>query len=91
MAKNRMNRHIHTSYAYQKLTTDVTEFKTQEGEKIYLSPIMDMATGEILSFSMSPKHDLSFVMESLQQVLPILQHAKYRATIHSDEGWQYQP
>ncbi|MCU7203584.1 IS3 family transposase [Turicibacter sanguinis] len=49
-----------------------------------------MATGEILSFSMSHKPDLSFVMESLNQVLPIIKQATYRTTIHSDQGWQYQ-
>jgi transposase insK for insertion sequence IS150 family protein len=48
---------------------------------------MDMATGEILSFSMSHKPDLSFVMESLNQVLPIIKQATYRTTIHSDQGW----
>ena len=90
IAKNRINRRFHTPYPYQKLTTDVTKFKTQEGKKLYLSPIMDMATGEILSFSMSHKPDLSFVMESLNQVLPILKQATYRTTIHSDQGWQYQ-
>ena len=90
IAKNRINRRFHTPYPYQKLTTDVTKFKTQEGKKLYLSPIMDMATGEILSFSMSHKPDLSFVMESLNQVLPIIKQATYRTTIHSDQGWQYQ-
>lgn len=86
IAKSRINRRFNTPYPYQKLTTDVTEFKTQEGKKLYLSPIMDMATGEILSFSMSHKPDLSFVMESLHQALPFLEQAKYRTTIHSDQG-----
>ncbi|MBQ1787085.1 MAG: IS3 family transposase [Turicibacter sp.] len=90
VAKNLINRRFKTPYPYQKLTTDVTEFKTQEGKKLYLSPIMDLGTGEILSFSMSHKPDLNFVMESLHQALPILRDAKYRTTIHSDQGWQYQ-
>lgn len=51
---------------------------------------MDLATGEILSFSMSHKPNLSFVMESLHQVLPILKRAKYQTTIYSDQGWHYQ-
>ena len=51
---------------------------------------MDMATGEILSYSMSHKPDLNFVMESLNQVLPILKQANYRKTLHSNQGWQYQ-
>ncbi len=65
-----------TPYPYQKLTIDVTEFKTLEGNKLYLSPIIDMATCEVLSFSMSYKPNLSFVMESLNQILTILEHAK---------------
>ncbi|WP_317327178.1 IS3 family transposase [Turicibacter sanguinis] len=84
VGKNRIHRRFNTPYLYQKLTTDVTEFKTQEGKKLYLSPIMDLATSEILSFSISHKPDLNFVMESLYQVLPILEDAKYRTTIHSD-------
>lgn len=60
------------------------EFKTQQGKNLYLSPIMDMATGEILSFSLSHNPDLSFVMESLYQVLPIREDANYRTPIHSD-------
>ena len=90
IAKNRIHRRFNTTHVYQKLTTDVTEFKTQEGKKLYLSPIMDMATGEILSFSIHHRPDLDFVMESLKGVLPILKQAKYRTTIHSDQGWQYQ-
>lgn len=51
---------------------------------------MDLATGEILSVSMSHRPDLNFVMESLEQVLPLLKEITYRTTIHSDQGWQYQ-
>ena len=29
-------------------------------------------------------------MESLTSVLPILEQANYRTTIHSDQGWHYQ-
>lgn len=49
---------------------------------------MNLATGEILSFSMSHRPDLDFVMESLNSVLSILEQDKYRTTIHSDQGWQ---
>lgn len=90
VAKNRIKRRFNPPHVYQKLTTDVTEFKTEEGKKLYLSPIMDLATGEILSFSMNHRPDLNVVMESLTRVLPILKEAKYRTTIHSDQGWHYQ-
>ena len=90
VAKNLINRRFNTPHPYQKVATDTTEFKTQEGKKLYLNPMMDLATGEILSYSINHKPDLSFVMESLHGVLPILKSAKYRTTIHSDQGWHYQ-
>ena len=62
----------------------MNEFKTEEGKKLYLSPIIDMATGKIISFSISHKPDLTFVMESLTGVLSILEQANYRTSIHSD-------
>lgn len=53
--------------------------------------MMDLYNGEILGFSMSKRPTLDFVIDSLKQVLPIIQgHAQYRTTIHSDQGWHYQ-
>lgn len=91
VAKNRLNRRFNTPYALQKLVTDVTEFKCTGDEKLYLSPIMDLYNGEIIAFSMSKRPTLDFVMNSLKQALPIIkEHANYRTTIHSDQGWHYQ-
>lgn len=73
VVKNRLNRHFHTTYFLQKLVTDVTEFKCTNNEKLYLSPIMDLYNGEILGFSMSKRPTLDFVIDSLKQVLPIIQ------------------
>ncbi len=71
-----MNYRFFTPHAYQKLTTDVTSFKTQEVKKLYFSPILGPATSEILPFSMSHPQDLTFVVESLTSVLPILEQSK---------------
>ena len=91
VAKNRLNRRFSTPNPLQKLVTDVTGFKCTDGEKLYLSPIMDLYNGEIIGFSMSKRPTLDFVIDSLKQVLPVIQdHAKYRTTIHSDQGWHYQ-
>lgn len=91
VAKNRLNRRFNTSYALQKLVTDVTEFKCTGDEKLYLSPIMDLYNSEIIGFSMSKRPTLDFVMEALKQALPIIkEHANYRTTLHSDQGWHYQ-
>lgn len=91
VAKNRLNRRFNTPVALQKLVTGVTEFKCANQEKLYLSPVMDLYNGEIIGFSMNKRPTLDFVMESLNQVLPLVkEHAKYRTTIHSDQGWHYQ-
>jgi transposase InsO family protein len=90
LAPNRIHRKFYTNFFYQKLTTDISEFKTVTAEKLYLNPIMDMATGEILTFSIGNSPNLDFVMKALTDVLPIIKDAKYRTTIHSDQGWHYQ-
>ena len=91
VAKNLLNRSFRPPYALQKLVTDVTEFKCSDDEKLYISPIMDLYNGEITGFSMSKRPSLDFVLDSLKQLLPIIQkHAEYRTTIHSDQGWHYQ-
>ena len=73
VAKNRLNRRFSTPYALQKVVTDITEFKCTNNEKLYLSPIMDLYNGEIIGFSMSKRPTLDFVMDSLKQVLPVIQ------------------
>ena len=91
VAKNRLRRRFYTPYALQKVVTDVTEFKCTNDEKLYLSPLMDLYNGEIISFQVSKRPTLDFVMASLKQALPIIAgRAPYRTTIHSDQGWHYQ-
>nr|WP_279401940.1 IS3 family transposase [Piscibacillus salipiscarius] len=75
----------------QKLVTDVTEFKCARNEKLYLSPILDLYNGEIISYGMSRKPTLDFVLQPLNQTIDIINNkATYRTTIHSDQGWHYQ-
>lgn len=89
--KNRLNRRFKTSIRLQKLVTDVTEFKCIADQKLYLSPIMDLYNGEIITFGISNRPTLDFVLESLNEALGIIKsEAKYRTTIHSDQGWHYQ-
>jgi putative transposase len=91
VAKNRLNRRFRTSIPLQKLVTDVTEFKCAGNEKLYLSPILDLYNGEILSYGISNKPTLDFVLKPLNQAIEVIHsEAKYRTTIHSDQGWHYQ-
>lgn len=91
VAHNRMNRRFFTPIRLQKLVTDVTEFKCAGDKKLYLSPIMDVFNGEIISFGISKRPTLDFVLKPLNEALETIQtEAEYRTTIHSDQGWQYQ-
>ena len=90
VAKNRINRRFHTNVCHQKLTTDITEFKCSDGVKLYLSPIMDMFNGEILSYGIGMRPTLEIVLNPLEEALKIVKDSKYRTTIHSDQGWHYQ-
>lgn len=90
VAKNRVNRRFNTPIPYQKLTTDITEFKCADERKLYLSPMMDMYNGEILSHGISMHPTLDFVIKPLEEALDIVKDAKYRTTMHSDQGWHYQ-
>lgn len=91
VAKNRLARRFSTPIPLQKLVTDITEFKCLGEEKLYLSPILDLYNGEIISFGIKKRPTLDLVMKPLDQTIEILKnHATYRTTIHSDQGWHYQ-
>ena len=90
VAKNRINRRFQTNVCHQKLTTDITEFKCSDGVKLYLSPIMDLYNGEILSYGIGPSPTLDLAIRPLKEAVEIVKDSKYRTTIHSDQGWHYQ-
>ncbi|WP_078427016.1 IS3 family transposase [Alkalihalobacterium alkalinitrilicum] len=91
IAKNRLSRRFSTPIPLQKLVTDITEFKCLDEEKLYLNPILDLYNGEIIAFEIKKRPTLDLVMEPLKETIEIINnHATYRTTIHSDQGWHYQ-
>ena len=73
---------------WQKLGTDVTEFKLSFG-KAYLAPVYDFASKEIVAHSISMCPNLA----QQQEMLQVLMGAKpegAKPILHSDMGWQYQ-
>lgn len=87
-APNRLKRRFNVKEPDKVWATDVTEFTTGEG-KIYLSPIKDMCTGEIISYSISPSPNLDMVIAMLDKAL--CRHPLIKGLmIHSDQGWHYQ-
>ncbi len=73
----------------QKWTTDVTEFKVN-GQKIYLSAILDMHTREIIDFNLSQSPNLNLVIKSSKRAIKKFDDKIKLLTIHSDQGFQYQ-
>jgi len=91
VAKNRISRRFSTPIPLQKLVTDITEFKCLGEEKLYLSPILDLYNGEVIAFGIRKRPTLDLVIEPLKEAIGIIKnHASYRTTIHSDQGWHYQ-
>lgn len=72
----------------QKWTTDVTEFNVA-GEKLYLSPVMDLHNGEIIAFETARRPVFKLVRNMLDKALNRLDD-KDRPILHSDQGWHYQ-
>jgi putative transposase len=72
----------------QKWVTDVTEFSLF-GQKLYLSPILDLFSRDIVSYTLSDKPLLSMTMEMLRQAFVQIPDG-LNLILHSDQGWQYQ-
>lgn len=72
----------------QKWVTDVTEFNVL-GEKLYLSPIMDLFNGEVVAYQMDSSPRLKMVGDMLRKALGKLGRLE-KPLLHSDQGWQYQ-
>lgn len=91
--KNRLNRRFNTDRPYQKLVTDISVFRYgNKGieKRVFLSPLMDLCSREIISFKISEHPDTESVLTPLKVALDKLPKLSYRTTIHSDQGIQYQ-
>ena len=73
---------------WQKLGTDVTEFKVA-GAKAYWAPVLDFCTKEIVASDISTSPDLAQQSRMLDRLLEALPDGA-APTMHSDMGWQYQ-
>ena len=88
VAPNLLERNFAASKPNQKWVTDVTEFNIR-GEKVYLSPILDLYNQEIISYEIADRPQISSVMQMLQSAFKQL-GPKDKPMLHSDQGWQYQ-
>lgn len=88
VAPNLINRDFKADHPAEKWTTDITEFSLF-GQKIYLSPILDMYNGEIISYNISQRPHLEQVMDMLDKAFRKIPDGT-GLIFHSDQGWQYQ-
>jgi transposase InsO family protein len=88
IAPNVLNREFTAAKPNVKWVTDVTEFSLF-GQKLYLSPILDLYNGEIVSYSVSERPTFDFVMNMLDTALAKIP-VDSGLIFHSDQGWQYQ-
>lgn len=88
IARNLLKRNFEAKKPYKKWVTDVTEFSVG-GKKLYLSPIMDLYNGEIVSYNLSERPVFSQITDMLTKAFKKLP-TNAKPILHSDQGWQYQ-
>ena len=86
-APNVINRDFKAGKPNLKWTTDISEFSIPAG-KLYLSPILDMFNGEIVSYSLEQSPTFYCTMSMLKKALNKTKETS-GLIIHSDQGWQY--
>ncbi len=87
-APNVLNRDFHADKPNQKWVTDVTEFSLF-GQKLYLSPILDLHNGYLVSYTISDRPVLSMVTTMLSEAFQTIPDGT-GLILHSDQGWHYQ-
>ena len=88
IAPNLLERDFHAEKPNQKWVTDVTEFSLF-GEKLYLSPILDLCSSDLVSYTISDRPVLGMVTSMLDKAFEKIPNGT-NLILHSDQGWQYQ-
>jgi putative transposase len=85
--RNHLDRDFAAAAPNAKWVTDITYIRTGEGW-LYLSVVIDLCSGIVIGWSMSPRQDRQLV---LQAVLMALWQRPHRSTVilHSDRGCQF--
>lgn len=88
IAPNILNPQFKIDKPNEKWVTDITEFKLFR-EKLYLSPVLDLFNGEIITYKIGSRPTYSLVSKMLDQALACLPE-DHQLLMHSDQGWHYQ-
>ena len=98
VAGNEINRNFKVDKPYTYITTDTTEFKYLEKDKLgnyqvkklYLNPYLDMYNSEIISYEISKQATLEPILKALEKAIKVTKVNKNKRIFHSDQGWAYQ-
>ncbi|UOO83231.1 IS3 family transposase [Uruburuella testudinis] len=85
-SENLLKRNFSANTPDEKWLTDVTEFKC-DGQKLYLSPILDLYNREIRSYHLSRRPNSEMVTTMLSQA--VAQLGARKPMLHSDQGVLY--
>jgi len=88
IAPNILQRNFKATAPNQKWATDITEFNIS-GNKLYLSPIIDLFNGEIISYELSERPNFNQICNMLKKSFKCIPNNS-NLILHSDQGWQYQ-
>ena len=86
-APNILDRQFKADQPNRKWVTDVTEFKVA-GEKLYLSPVLDLYNGEIVAYQTDTRPRYELVGNMLERAIERLPEGA-KPLLHSDQGWHY--
>ena len=82
-----MQRDFKADEPNKKCSTDIMEFSLF-GRKLYLSPIIDLYNGEIISYKVSECPVLKQVTDMVKEAVARIGKTD-SLILHSDQGWQY--
>jgi putative transposase len=88
IAPNILKRDFIATKPNEKWVTDVTEFHLF-GEKLYLSPVLDLYNGEIIAYNIQSRPTYELVSKMLDKSVTCLSEGD-APLLHSDQGWHYQ-
>jgi putative transposase len=88
IAPNLLKRNFKADAPNQKWATDITEFNIS-GNKLYLSPIIDLYNQEIVSYELTERPVFNQIVMMLKKAFRKIPN-NTNLTLHSDQGWQYQ-
>ncbi|MEM8522937.1 IS3 family transposase [Flavobacterium sp. PL12] len=88
IAPNLLERKFKATAPNQKWATDITEFNVS-GNKLYLSPIIDLFNQEIISYELTERPVFNQIVMMLNKAFKKIPN-NTNLMLHSDQGWQYQ-